>query len=232
MGSVVGVTVRSGVDVVVGVGVAVGVVVSNPVVLGADDSGVDVAGVVSSGITGRANGAVFSVSRVPGVGVFVVLTSGVTEPSAGAGVVALPTGTATTTVSPWVAPSSLGVVGNGVGVSVSSPPVPCVSVITGVALTVAVITGACARVVVEVTVKESVSIDSVVFGGLPGATPKLPGPRATKTITRQRTITNAPAVAMEGVRRREPRNHSSQPTRTSGRVRATEWGTGRCGARS
>ncbi|MCE7982108.1 MAG: hypothetical protein DYG89_13010 [Caldilinea sp. CFX5] len=45
-------------------------------------------------------------------------------------------------------------------------------------------------------------------------------------------MTKAPAVAMEGVRRKELRSQSNQPTRTSGCVRATEWGAGRCGARS
>ena len=45
-------------------------------------------------------------------------------------------------------------------------------------------------------------------------------------------MTKAPAVAMEGVRRNEPRNHSSHPIRVAGCVRATEWGSGRWGARS
>jgi len=51
-------------------------------------------------------------------------------------------------------------------------------------------------------------------------------------ITKQRTMTKAPAVAIDGVNRKELRSHSNQPTRTSGCVRATEWGVGRCAARS
>lgn len=42
-------------------------------------------------------------------------------------------------------------------------------------------------------------------------------------------MTKAPAVAIEGVRRKELRNHSNQPTGTDGCVRATERGAGRWG---
>lgn len=139
-------------------GVAVGITLSDPAgteVSAPGDCCVGAAGAAIKGVAVGANGSGFSVSRATGVKVSVGLSDGVTEPSSGADLVALPPGSAITTVSSGVAASPACVGDCGVGVGVSSPAsIPCCVDGAGVALTVAVSVGAIDTAVVDVKVAE------------------------------------------------------------------------------
>lgn len=172
-----------------------------------------------------------AVSLATGVGVAIRLGSDVpASPVVAAGVVALPTGPAVITAVSGVAVPSIWGAADDIGAVVSVPTSATVVVGgTGVAV---LSVGATAIASAAVGVGMGNSTGPLVLGCSPGMK-SLGRSCPRKIIAKQSTMTKAPAVAIDGDRRRELRNHSSHPMRVSVRARvAMERGAGRWGARS